>query len=319
MKIIVLAGGSGTRLWPISSGCCPKQFLRFGGEYSLLQKTLLRFLPKFSVRDIFIVTQGTYVPLVREHAETLDPAFKDQIIVEPFKKNTAPAVALGVKYLQEMGQLLPGETFLVAPSDALISPESLFLDSLPQAQKLAEGGAPVIFGIRPNRPETGYGYIKACVSGCVERFVEKPDYIQAQQFLLSGHYLWNAGIFLCEIDNFFDLLRIHCSDIKTDDFSEMLLSYGSFPDISIDYALLEKCAHLKVLPLDVSWSDVGSWSSIYDVLEKDHNENATLGNVRTSDTKKCLIIGDKRLISAVGLEEMIIVETEEALFLSKRY
>lgn len=326
MKIIILAGGSGTRLWPFSRKQFPKQFLHFGEERTLLQKTIERFLGKYSPSDIFIVTNQDYYHLVKTQAKELISSLEKQIIIEPEKKNTAPAIALTVKYFQDMLQSPPEECFLVCSSDHLISPNEVFLDAIEDAETVASRGKNVIFGIRPHFPETGYGYIKAknlSSKGAVEveAFVEKPSFSQASHFLMTGEYLWNSGIFLFQIGTFLEELQNYCPEISAncgESFQTAISQFHQMPDISIDYALMEKSKKTMVIPLDVTWSDVGSWDSVYDVMEKDGNQNVKVGNVLDIDTKNCLIMGGERLISTIGLEDLLIVETEDALFIGKK-
>ncbi len=326
MKYIILAGGSGTRLWPFSRSAFPKQFLHFGDKESMLQKTVKRFYPSVDPKDILIVTNQAYFHLVRSQLTALDKRFENQILVEPEKKNTAPAICLAVKYLQEVLGADKEECFLVSSSDHIISPENIFLSAVAKGEALVKQGRHVIFGIRPHKPETGYGYIKTGEIGGrdavpVEQFVEKPDYATAQSYLLSGDYLWNSGIFLFQIETFLKEMEHHCPQIaeKTSgSFKEMIAKFSEFPDISIDCALMERSRKTYVIPLDVSWSDVGSWDSVYDLLEKDKNQNVKVGNVLDIDTKNCLIMGGKRLISTIGLEDLLVIETEDALFIGKK-
>jgi len=321
MKIIILAGGSGTRLWPYSRSSFPKQFLHFGEEKTLLQKTISRFLPLAAVEDILIVTNQDYFHHVKSQVKELDPALEKQILVEPERKNTAPAIALAVSYLRDLLHCDENECFLVSSSDHLIAPEEIFLEAVKKGEKLAKEGNNVIFGVRPHKPETGYGYIKADADGNVERFVEKPDYALAQQYLISGEYLWNSGIFLFQIKTFLEELQTYCSEIADKlqgNFQDVIKQFSDFPEVSIDYALMEKSQKTVVVPLDLIWSDVGSWDSVYDVLEKDANQNVKVGNVLDIDTKNCLIMGGKRLISTIGLEDLLIIETDDALFIGKK-
>ena len=326
MKIIILAGGSGTRLWPFSRNAFPKQFLNFGDGQSLLQKTILRFFPMVAPADILIVTNQDYYHLVKTQAGAIDPLLERQILVEPERKNTAPAICLAVKYLQDFLGCKEDECFLVSSSDHVITPQSVFIDGIKRAEQVAKQGWHVIFGIRPHKPEVGYGYVKGKPTETpsiwkVERFVEKPDYALAQEYLLSGEYLWNSGIFLFQIGSFMKEMERHCpavASLAKGSFKELSTGFSEMPDISIDYALMEKSSNVMILPLDVSWSDVGSWDSVYDVLEKDVNQNAKVGNVLDIDTKNCLIMGGKRLISTIGLEDMLVIETDDALFIGRK-
>lgn len=326
MKHIILAGGSGTRLWPFSRNSYPKQFLHFGDNETLLQKTIKRFYPQSAVEDILVVTGEAYLNIAKNQLSSIHPSFEKQILVEPEKRNTAPAICLAVKYFQDVLGVDENECFLVSSADHFISPESVLLTTAFQGEPEVKKGNHLIFGIRPNKPETGYGYIKTKNNQTgnflsVDQFVEKPDFPTAQLYLLSGKYLWNAGIFLFQIKTFLRDIQAHCPDIHQlmqGSFQDTYSRFSLMPDISIDYALMEKSDHLLVAPLDVTWSDVGSWDSVYDLLEKDSNRNVKMGNVLDIDTTDSLIMGKKRLISTVGLEDMIIVDTEDALFIGKK-
>lgn len=326
MKHIILAGGSGTRLWPFSRSSFPKQFLHFGDKESLLQKTIKRFYPEASAKDILIVTNQTYFHIAKSQLCEIDPDFEAQILVEPARKNTAPAICFAVKYFVDVLGASDDDSFLVSSADHIISPESSLLSAAMTGESVVKQGHHLIFGIRPNKPETGYGYIKTGETRGydllkVDQFVEKPDLHTAQLYLLSGRYLWNAGIFLFHIRTFINEIAIYSPEINRlmqGTFDEMQRNFFKMPDISIDYALLENSNRLLVSPLNVTWSDVGSWDSIYDLLDKDRNQNVKLGNVLDIDTKNCLIMGTKKLISTVGLEDLLIVDTDDALFIGKK-
>ena len=315
MKIVILAGGSGTRLWPISRTSFPKQFLHFGDGLSLMQKTICRFLERFSQEDIWIVTHQEYFHLVKSQASQLRAGLEQQILIEPERKNTGPAIAFAIQELQKRG-IEDEECVLIASSDHVIAPETTFLDALIPAEKMAKQGYLIIFGIRPHKPEIGYGYIKAVSTNHdrvqkVAAFIEKPNLQKAQEFLLSGEYLWNAGIFLFQVGSFLREMQQHAPVLVENSFKQM-------PVVSIDKALLEKSNKVMVVPLDISWSDVGSWDSLYEVLDKDSNHNVQVGNVFTMNTKNCFIMSDKRLVATIGLEDLILVDTQDALFIGKR-
>lgn len=326
MKIIILAGGSGTRLWPYSRSCFPKQFLHFGDQRSLLQKTIERFIGKYLASDIFIITNQDYYHLVKSQAQEIAHSFDKQILVEPERKNTAPAIGLALSYLLHEGKISKEENFLVCSSDHLISPLDVFLDAVAQGEEFASLSNNVIFGVRPHKPETGYGYIKMKQEigkevFAVDAFVEKPDLNTAQNYLLSGDYLWNAGIFLFQVATFLEELSLHCPTIAeklNGSFQDYVASFSELPDLSIDYALMEKSKKTVVISLNVAWSDVGSWDSVYDMMEKDENQNVKIGNVLDIDTENCLIMGGKHLISTIGLKDLLVIETDDALFIGKK-
>ena len=326
MKIIILAGGSGTRLWPYSRSCFPKQFLHFGDQKSLLQKTIERFIGRYPLSDLLIITNQAYYHLVKTQVCEIAAELENQILVEPERRNTAPAIALGISSLQ-IKDMSADECILVCSSDHLITPLERFLDAVEKSEKVSKKEKKhMIFGIRPHQPETGYGYIKVKRAIAdqvyeVEEYVEKPSLELAQRYLLDGDYLWNSGIFLFHVGTFMQEMQQHCPEIfekLQGSFDQCLSRFAEMPDISIDYALMEKSKRTLVIPLDVTWSDVGSWDSVYEILEKDENKNVKIGNVLDIDTRNCLIMGGKHLISTIGLEDLLVIETDDALFIGKK-
>lgn len=320
MKVVVLAGGSGTRLWPYSRRSFPKQFLHFGNEQTLLQKTCLRCAKLVSFSDILLVTQQEYVILVEQQLKEIDPGMSSRVLVEPERRNTAPAISLAVSYLLSQGYD-QDELLLIVPSDHLITPESGFCSVMSSAFKEAEKGRLILFGIRPTKPETGYGYVKADREGNVLEFVEKPDSQTAYGYLLSGDYLWNSGMFLFQIKAYLEELKLHSSLFAKHieaGHATFIRDFCELPTLSIDYALMEKSKRAHVMSLEVSWSDIGCWDSVYDLLDKDENYNASMGNVCALETKNCLILANKRLVSTMGLEDLFIIETEDALLIGKK-
>ncbi len=336
MYTLVLAGGSGTRLFPMSRELYPKQFLNLGCEKNFFQQTVERILNFSSIDEILISTNDKYKFLIKNNLmKILGKAESEKIpiILEPLKKNTAPAIAVAIKYLMEKMEVSLDEVVFISPSDHIISPVSKFKDYVKFAEKIAKDGYIITFGINPSKVETGYGYIEAdldreilssnSISAYkVEKFHEKPDLETAQKYIMSGNYYWNSGMFLFSIKSFLEELEKHSSDIyrliSSYSYEDILKHYDEMPDISIDYAIMEKTDKAVVLPMYLSWSDIGSWDSVYEVLDKDENKNVKLGNVISLDTKDSLIIGSKRLVSTIGLDNVIVVETDDILLIAHR-
>lgn len=324
---VILSGGSGTRLWPLSREAYPKQFLQLAGEHSMLQSTWLR------VADV--ATQAPIVVANEAHrfvaAEQLQQVgtTPSAILLEPIGRNTAPAIAAAALEACRDGA---DPLLLVLPSDHLIRDVAHFHRAILDAADIAEQGKLVTFGIQPTAPETGYGYIKA-VGGegarAIERFVEKPDLATAKDYVASGEYYWNSGMFLFRASRYLqELERLQPQILaacraswekarRESDFIRLDAdAFKASPSDSIDYAVMEKTADAAVVPLDAGWSDVGSWTALRDVSEQDANGNAHRGDVIAIDCHDTFAYGE-RLIAMVGLDDVIVVETDDAVLVGK--
>ena len=325
--VAIMAGGVGSRFWPASRSSYPKQFLDIlGVGKSLIRLTYERFLKLCPSENILIVTNKRYRELVKEHLPELDYS---QILCEPSMNNTAPCVAYTALRLKAMNE---NANFLVAPSDHVILKEDVFISKLETALDFTTNhDALVTLGITPTRPDTGYGYINfgENVEGethKVKRFMEKPNLETAQQFLDSGDYLWNAGIFVWNVDTLLKSFRQNAPDIldilekgtayyNTDKEQAFIdEAYPTTPKISVDYAIMEKADNIYTIPSDIGWSDLGTWNSLYSYRDKDENGNVTTGNVILKDTKDCFIrTKDGKLTLIKGLEDFIVVDEGDIL------
>ena len=304
MKIAILAGGSGQRLWPLSRKTYPKQFLDFKDGETLLQHTANRFPND----EIFVVTNAEYAHMISSQLQDVE------LIIEPQKKNTGPAIVFAVEEILRKGKAQESDCILIAPSDQYLSSNQVFQEMVKEAEVAAKKGFLVTFGVNPSKPHTGYGYIKVRdVETCykpVVSFKEKPSLVVATQYLKEGGYYWNSGMFVFQIGMFLKEVKEHAP--------ELLVDFENRPSESIDTALFEKSNNVVMIPLNVTWSDVGCWDSLYDVLEKDDDGNVKQGNIHAIDTKNSLVIGGKRLIATMGVEDLVIVETEDAIYIGKR-
>ncbi len=323
---VLLAGGSGSRLWPVSRELFPKQLVNLVGDESLIQSTIKRLVPVLDADRIRVVCGMEHSSGIRRHLEAIGISSENKIITEPCGRNTAPAILLAMMNIIKTDS---DAILLVFPADHDIRDVSKFQDDLIKAIRLAEMNYIVTFGIKPNYPETGYGYIEGGTSvknGAVtiKKFVEKPDEKTAQQYIKAGNYFWNSGMFAFKASVMLEEFRTDEPDIlksmqeiikKTDSAKDDL--YRKLPDISIDCSIMEKTVRGVVLPSDFGWSDIGSWKSLYDILPKDSGNNVVDGDVVLRDTKNCFIKGEKRLVVANGLENILVVETPDAVFISE--
>lgn len=331
MKVLILAGGGGTRLFPLSRDDFPKQFLKLTDNESLLQKTVKRALKIVGTLDnIIFLTNKNYLFTLKQQVYESTKMYPKHFILEPERRNTAPAIALGVKYILENEIAKSDEPLLILPSDHIIQPEKVFIDYVKTADQIAKKGYIVTFGIIPIRVETGYGYIEADKNERigefeaykVKKFHEKPSFEIAKEYIESSNFYWNSGMFVFTPEVFLEELKKYAPPIyeslQGKSFEEVLNTFGELPDISIDYAIMEKTEKAVVQPLNISWSDVGSFEALYEVLKKDDKGNVLKGKVYTFNTQNSLILGNKRLVSVIGIEDIILVETEDVVLVAKK-
>jgi len=326
---VILSGGSGTRLWPLSREAFPKQFLALVGRESMLQATWRRVAPLASGAPIVVAGEAHRFMV----AEQLREAGCDAatILLEPLARNTAPAIAAAALEAVRDGA---DPLLLVLPSDHVIADADAFRAAVRAASQAAESGALVTFGIVPTGPETGYGYIKASAGEgvrAVERFVEKPDAATAAAYVASGDYAWNSGMFLFRASSYLAELERHqpamlaaCREAlararRDVDFVRLdATAFAASPSDSIDYAVMEKTAHAAVLAIDAGWNDVGSWAALWQVAEQDGQGNAHHGDVIAQDCRDTLAWGDGRLLALLGLRDVVVVDTADAVLVAHK-
>lgn len=321
MQVVILCGGSGTRLWPISRTLFPKQFVKLFGEHSLFQKTILRNA-KLGTSFSVVINQDQYF-MGLDQADETKVAGKKTFILEPTGRNTAPAIAMAAM------NAAPEEILLIVPSDHLIEKQADYEAAVARAAELAKNGKLVTFGIKPTYAETGYGYIEA--SGIdVKSFKEKPDAKTAETYLKAGNYFWNSGMFCMKAGAFLEELKTLAPDIyesslhafknaRTDGPVRISLEdMKAIRSESIDYAVMEKSKKVCVVPADIGWSDLGSFDSLYDTLPKDDNGNTQSQNVIHIGSRDNLVIGGKRLISTIDVNNLMIVDTTDAIVIAQK-
>lgn len=329
---LIMAGGRGERFWPKSRRNMPKQFLSLTDDgKTMIQLTVERILPLVDMEDIFIVTNRDYRDLVHEQLPQLP---EKNILCEPVGRNTAPCIGLGAVHMEKR---YGDAVMFVLPSDHLIKYDSIFQGTLSDAAEIAEQGENLVtLGITPDYPETGYGYIKFRPKETlgrafrVERFVEKPDLETAKNYLSSEQYLWNSGMFIWKVSTILGALKTHLPEtysglqriqgaIGTEEEQEVLeREFSALRSESIDYGVMEKAKDIYTLSGSFGWDDVGSWLAVGRIKRSNEFGNVVDGNIVTVDTKDCIIQGGKRLIAIVGMEDVIVVDADDALLICEK-
>ena len=329
---VILAGGSGTRFWPVSRERFPKQLLRIIGEETLIQQTVRRVLKTVPARNVYVVTNAFQAETIKLQLSHWKNELADNFVLEPEGRNTGPAIGLAALRLLRRD---PDATMLVLPADHVIKGDGKFKQAVSFGYRMAQQGALVTFGIHPTGPETGYGYIQpdkrsrlgtiASLSGYkVRRFVEKPDLKKARRFLKIGGYLWNSGMFMWRADGFVEEFSLHQPTllkglraidrmIETGGQAPQLVKrYKRLKSVSIDYGLMERSTRSAVIPVEFSWLDVGSWNSLEKILPRDKRGNVTTGNIVDIDSQGSVFFATRRLVGSIGLSDMVVVDTPDA-------
>lgn len=326
---LIMAGGRGERFWPKSRKSLPKQFLSLTNDgKTMLQLTVERILPIVHIADIYISTNEEYRGLVQSQLPELPP---ENILCEPVGRNTAPCIGLGAIHISKKYE---DALMIVLPSDHLIKQRAIFLNALKDACAVAEIGENLVtMGITPNEPETAYGYIKFDSTRCdnnafsVEKFVEKPNLETAKGYLESEQYLWNSGIFVWKVstilrnierlipETYAGLLKIQESIGTERETAVLHAIFPTFESISVDYGIMEHATNIFTIPGSFGWDDVGSWLAMERINPANQFNNVVTGNLVTINTKNCILLGGKKLIATVGLQNLIVVDTDDALLI----
>lgn len=327
---VILSGGSGTRLWPLSREGHPKQFLALAGDRSMLQATWMRVAKLAGIRAPWVVTNEAHRFMVAEQLRQIGCA-PATILLEPVGRNTAPAIAAAALAATAEGD---DPLLLVLPSDHVVTNTAAFHTAVREAAAAAADGSLVTFGIVPTGPETGYGYIKASIGEGVrkvEGFVEKPDAATAQQYVKQGGYFWNSGMFVFRASRYIEELSRHRPDIlaacrkafadakRDTDFLRLdRAAFEACPSDSIDYAVMEKTDAARVLPVDIGWNDVGSWAALWEVTQQDADGNACRGDVMALDCRNSFAWSERRLVVLIGLDDAVVVDTDDAVLVARK-
>ena len=333
MHAVILSGGSGTRLWPLSREAYPKQFLPLVSDETLLAETITRARHIASCKRTLAITNEDHRFVVAAHLQQQCAEGERDIILEPVGRNTAPAIALAALHARAED---PKAVLLVMPSDHALADPEAFARAVAIGEKAAAEGHLVTFGVVPTQPHTGYGYIRTTGNGVagfspVAEFVEKPDEATAKQYLSAGNYFWNSGMFMFRADRYLEELGKFRPDIvascekawgnQTRDLDFVRVDKASFaacPDDSIDYAVMEKTQDAVVVPLDAGWSDVGSWSALWDIHKRDEDGNVCKGDVILEGVHNSYIHSEGRLIAAIGVSDHVIVETDDVVLVADK-
>ena len=332
LTAVIMAGGVGERFWPKSRQNCPKQFLSLTSDgETMIQKTVKRLAPLISQKDIYIITNAHYLSLVQEQLPDLPP---ENVIAEPCPRNTAPAIGLAASLIQKK---YDDAVMFFLPSDHLIHHEHNYINTLRKASHAAlQDKTLITLGITPTYPETGYGYIKYQQDGAqdgvypVECFVEKPDLQTAEAYLQSGNYLWNSGMFIWKASSILHSIKKYMPELYqglqtiaeaygTENFHEVLNhKFPELPSESIDFGVMEKANHIFTIPGDFGWDDVGSWLALERINQTDKNDNMLDGDILSIDSHNCTVAGNGRMIALLGVQDLVIVDTDDALLICNK-